>query len=155
MVIRAKKNSGDIVFPARCEDVDYEGILQRGSAVLHAATHRERVSCAQFETFPPAVHCPMPAPNVHNLIVWMAVHRSRPPLQHSVLREKKLVVKRQHAPCESGFRTGFFAVVMRRHHKVGIGLALRFHLVPPIQRVSAVRSTLTGAEFRASLTSCT
>src|ERR1700722_15534803 len=79
MVIRAKKNSGDIVFPARCEDVDYEGILQRGSAVLHAATHRESVSCAQFETFPQAVHCQMPAHNVHNLIVWMAVHPRRPP----------------------------------------------------------------------------
>src|SRR5260370_1187760 len=102
MVKRTKKmSSGYVVFPARSEDVDYKRILDRGSAVLHAAAYRESVSCAQFETFSLAAHFQVSPHNVDDLIVWVAVHRSSPPFRHAVLGEKELVVICKHA-CRRG-----------------------------------------------------
>src|SRR6266446_2058177 len=154
MVKRTKKmSSGYVVFPARSEDVDYKRILDRGSAVLHAAAYRESVPCAQFETFSLAAHFQVSPHNVNDLIVRMAVHRSSPPFHHAMLGEKKLIVIRTHAAREAGFRIRFLGLVARRHNKVGISFVLRFHLVPPLQRASAARSDLAAAGFRASLTS--
>src|SRR5260370_14442233 len=146
-------NSRNVIFPAGREDIDYERILDRGGAVLHATADNESVSRAQFERFSMAVHFQVPAHNVDNLIVRMAVHRSRPTLHHLVLGEKELVVVSQHAACQARFRMGFFGLVTRRDYKVGISFALRFHFAPRVQRASAVRSDLAAVGFLASFTS--
>ena len=121
--------------------------------MLHAAPDNESVSRAQFERFSLAVHFQMPAHNVDNLIVRMAVHRTSPPFYHLVLGEEEFVVVGEHAPCQAGFGMGFFGLVSGCHHKVGISFALRFHFAPLVQRASAVRSDLAALAFRASLTS--
>src|SRR5216684_6371096 len=146
-------SSRNVIFPARCEDIDYERILDRGGAVLHATADNESVSRAQFERFPLAVHFQMPTHNVDDLIVRMAVHRSRPSLHHLVLGEKELVVVREHAACQAGFRMRLFGLVTRRDYKLGISLALRFHFVSLVQGASAVRSDLAAMVFLASFTS--
>src|SRR5713101_1269472 len=146
-------SSRNVIFPARCEDIDYERILDRGGTVLHPTADNESVSRAQFERFPLGVHFQMPPHNVDDLIVRMAVHRSCPPFHHLVLDEKELVVISQHAACQARFRMGFFGLVTRRDHKVGISFALRFHFVPLVQGASAVRSDLAAVGFLASFTS--
>lgn len=120
--------------------------------MLHATADNECVPRAQFERFSLAVHFQMPAHNVNNLIVRMAVHRSSPPLYHLVFGKKELVVIGEHAACQAGFRMGFFGLVTRCHYKVGISFALRFHFALPVQRASAVRSDLAAVGFRASFT---
>src|SRR5258708_16625549 len=131
MVKRTKKmSSGYVVFPARSEDVDYKRILDRGSAVLHAAAYRESVPCAQFETFSLAAHFQVPPHNVDDLIVRMAVHRSSPPFHHPVLGEKKLVVICKHAAREARFRIRFLALVPYRPTTIGQIFFFRFLLVP-------------------------
>ncbi len=121
--------------------------------MLHAATHNESIPCAQFEQFSLAGHFQMPAHNVDNLIVRVAVHRTSPPFDHLVLDEKELVVVGEHAAGQAEFRMGFLGLVARRNYEVGISLALRLHFAPLVQRASAVRSDLGALAFRASLTS--
>ncbi len=121
--------------------------------MLNAPAHNESVPRAQYERFSLAVHFQMPTHNVDNLIVRMAVHRSRPTLHHLVLGEKELVVVGEHAACQAGFRVRFFGLVTRRDYKVGISFALRFHFVLLVQRASAMRSDLAAVGFLASFTS--
>jgi hypothetical protein len=121
--------------------------------VLHAAAYNESIPRAQFERFSLTVHLQMPAHNVDNLIVRMAVHRSSPPFYHLVLGEKEFVVVGEYAACQAGFRMRFLGLVARRNYKVGISFALRLHFAPLVQRASAVRSDLGALAFRASLTS--
>src|SRR5258708_35805446 len=115
MVKRTKKMSSDyVVFPARSEDVDYKRILDRGSAVLHAAAYRESVPCAQFETFSLAAHFQGSPHNVDDLIVRMAVHRSSTPFHHAGVGEKKPVFIRKHAAREARCRIRFLGLVAYR-----------------------------------------
>jgi len=95
--------------------------------MLHAATHNESIPCAQFEQFSLAGRFQMPAHNVDNLIVRVAVHRPSPTFDHLVLDEKELVVVGEHAARKAAFRMGFFGLVTWRDYKVGISLALRLH----------------------------
>src|SRR6266446_3873293 len=83
-------SSRNVVFPAGRKNIDYQRILDCGGAVLNAPAHNESVPRAQYERFSLAVHFQMPTHNVDNLIVRMAVHRSRPTLHHLVLGEKEL-----------------------------------------------------------------
>src|SRR6201998_1386921 len=129
-------------------------MLHRGSGVLHPAADHESVSRAQLKTFSQATHFQMPTHNVDNLIVWMSVHRSSPAFHHLLVREKKFVVIGEHSAYEAGFRMGLFALVMRCHYQVRIGLVLRLHLASPLQRASAACSDLAVGGFRASFTSC-
>jgi hypothetical protein len=121
--------------------------------MLHAAADNKSVPRAQFERFSLAVHFQVPAHNVDNLIVRMAVHRTGPPFYHLVLGEEEFVVVGEHAAGQARFRMGFFGLVAWRDYKVGISLALRLHFAPLVQRASVVRSDLGALAFRASLTS--
>ena len=95
-----KFSSRNVVFPARRKDIDYQGLLDCGSAVLHASADNENVSRAQVKCFAETIHFQMSTHNVDDLIVRMAVHRSTPAFQHVVLGEEKLVVVGEHATCE-------------------------------------------------------
>jgi hypothetical protein len=128
-VKRTKRNSsGNVVFPAWRENIDYERLFDRARTVLHAAANNESVPCAQFESLAETVHPQMSADYVHNLIMRMAMHGSSPPFHHLMFSEKELVVIGEHSACEAGFRMGLFGLVTPDDYEVGISFVLHFHL---------------------------
>src|SRR5258708_11457344 len=53
-------SSRNVVFPAGCEDIDYERILDARGAVSDAPADNESVPRAQFDRFPLSPHFPIP-----------------------------------------------------------------------------------------------
>jgi hypothetical protein len=127
-----KFSSGNVVFPAWRENIDYERLFDRARAVLHAAANNESVPRAQFESLAETVHPQMSADYVHNLIMRMAMHGSSPPFHHLMFSEKELVVIGEHSAREAWFRMGLFGLITPEDYKVGISFVLCFHLCPPV-----------------------
>src|SRR6266478_3086246 len=96
--------SNDVVFAAWCEDVDDERVFHSRSAVFDSATDHETVAGSNFEGLSLTSDFQMPANDVDNLIVKMAVYRAHPISDHLVLGDKEFVVVGHHLARQAAFR---------------------------------------------------
>jgi len=96
--------SADIVFPAWCENIDYQGVLDCGCSVFHATPHDEGVTPSKVDRFSLACDPDVPVYDIHDLFARVAVYGANPAFHHLVLRKKQFVVVGKHAAFQPTFR---------------------------------------------------
>src|SRR4029077_11408603 len=134
MRLLLEPSSGDVVLPARREDIDHQRFFDCGCPMLHAPANHKCATRTYVERLPLAGDPEMPMYDVNNLVVGMAMHRSHPAFHHFVLRQKQFVIIGEHAPFQAALRLRLLAIFLRYDHKVRKALCLCFHLLSPTRR---------------------